>query len=470
MQRFFYGMFCVIFSLAFVSLLAAQEYAGSETCKTCHGAIYDTFIKTGHPHKLTKIDGAPPVFPEGTSPGVPNPPSDKTWDSVSYVIGGFGWKARFMDTEGYILTGNSNRQYNLAKAHLGLDAHWVGYDGDKAPRKPYTCGSCHTTGWVATGENGPHQDSLPGIYGTWSEPGVRCEACHGPAKAHTQDPTNVKPPKTENCSDCHIRGDVNKIDAVGGNMVKHHEQYEELIASPHKSFQCGTCHDPHKSTIYDMGGFKGLDKTCKTCHSTMEIKISEMADLTCYTCHMPYAGKSADAITINYKGGSVGKGDLHSHIFRITKDTTWQFITDDGKYVRKDADGKAYLTMDFTCLTCHTDESMTWAASNAEAVHGTGTAIRVTPKAVPSDFALKQNYPNPFNPTTTIEFDLPKATQLRLSIYTIDGKLVRTLMDQKMPAGSHHITIGADDLASGVYIYTLQAEGFTASKKMIVLK
>ena len=470
MRRFCYGILSVLITLSFVSVLMAQEYAGSETCKTCHGDIYDTFIKTGHPHKITKIDGAPPVFPEGTSPGVPNPPADKTWNDISYIIGGFGWKARFMDSEGYILTGDSIRQYNLAKSYLGLEAHWIGYDPKEAPRKPYTCGSCHTTGWVATGENGPHQDSLPGIYGTWVEPGVRCEACHGPAKDHTLDPTNVKPPKTENCADCHIRGDVNQIDATGGTMVKHHEQYEELIASPHKSFKCGTCHEPHKSTIYDMGGFKGEDQTCKTCHSSMEIKIADMADLKCYTCHMPLAGKSADAITINYKGGTVGKGDLHSHIFRITKDTTWQFITDDGKYVRKDADGKAYLTMDFACLTCHTDESMSWAAANAEAVHGTGTAIPIAPKTVPDNFALKQNYPNPFNPTTTIEFDLPQATRLKLSIYTMDGRLVRTLMDQKMPAGAHHITISAEGLASGIYIYALQSKNFSASKKMIVLR
>lgn len=136
MRRFFYGMLSLMLSLTFVSVLMAQEYAGSETCKTCHGDIYDTFIKTGHPHKITKINGAAPVFPEGTSPGVPNPPSDMTWNDVSYIIGGFGWKARFMDLEGYILTGDSIRQYNLAKSHLGLDAHWIGYDPKEAPRKP----------------------------------------------------------------------------------------------------------------------------------------------------------------------------------------------------------------------------------------------------------------------------------------------------------------------------------------------
>ncbi len=461
-----FGLFLLI--LLFWGSLMAQDYVGSQTCKTCHSAIYDTFIKTGHPHKITKIDGAPPVFPEGTSPGVPNPPADMTWDSISYVIGGFGWKARFMDKEGYILTGDSIRQYNLANPDLGLEAGWTGYDASEAPRKPYTCGSCHTTGWVATGEAGPHQDSLPGIYGTWAEPGVTCEGCHGPSSDHASNPTSVKPSKEENCSSCHIRGDVNQIDVSKG-LIKHHEQYEELLASPHKSFTCGTCHEPHLSTIYDLGGYKGDENTCQVCHSKVEIKVAEMADLECHTCHMPKASKSAVKISIDYKGGSVLKGDLHTHIFRINPDTTWKLITDDGKFVRVDDEGKAYVTLDFTCLTCHTDETMTWAASNVEAIHGTGTAIPST-AVVPQKFELEQNYPNPFNPTTTIGFALPKASQVKLRIYSITGQLVSEVLNQKMPAGKHSIKISGEGLASGVYIYTLQTENFTATKKMILTK
>ncbi len=454
---------------AFGGVLLAQTYVGTETCKTCHTDIYNDFMKSGHPFKIQKVNGAPPQYPAGTSPGVPNPPADMTWDSITYVIGGYGWKARFMDKEGYILTGDSIRQYNLANPDLGLAAGWTGYDASEAPRKPYTCGACHTTGWVATGADGPHQDNLPGIYGTWAEPGVRCEACHGPGSEHVSNPTGVALTKTERCGDCHSRGDVNTIDVKGG-LIKHHEQYETLLASPHKSFNCSTCHEPHKGTKYDLGGYKEDVNTCQVCHSTMEIKIPEMADLECHTCHMPRASKSAVYVTINYPGGTVKQGDLRTHIFRLTTDTTWNIFTDDGKWVRKDSLGNAYMTLDFACLTCHTDETMSWAAKNAEAVHGTGTAIEDPNHQVPKAFALEQNYPNPFNPTTTIAFDLPKASHVTLTVYSITGQLVGKFLDQKMPAGRHHVQISGENLASGVYIYTLQADNFRASKKMVLTR
>lgn len=348
----------------------SQGYAGAEACKGCHLEIYEQQMKSGHPFKIQRVRGAPPSYPAGTSPGVPKPPADKTWDDVTYVIGGYGWKARYMDTEGYILTGKENRQYNLANKYLATEPNWTGYSAKTAPRKPYTCGTCHTTGWVKTGEAGPHQDDLPGIHGTWSEPGVRCEACHGPAAGHAKDPTSGKPPTKENCGECHRRGDVAQIDAKGG-LIRHHEQYEDLLASPHKLFGCTTCHDPHKGTRYQLGGYKGEEATCKKCHTNVKINVAAKAKFQCRDCHMPYAGKSAMAIKIQTADGVVPQGDIKSHIFRIMVDPAWNMFTDDGKFVRVDSDGKAYLSVDRACLTCHSAQTKAWAASNAAKIHGT---------------------------------------------------------------------------------------------------
>ncbi len=465
------------FILLFGKPLAAQDYAGSETCKTCHSNKYDNYTKSGHPYKINKVEGAAPVYPEGTSPGVPNPPEDQTWDDISYVIGGFGWKARFMDSEGYILTGDSIRQYNLANAELGLDAGWSGYDSDKAPRKPYTCGSCHTTGWVADedpdtdGDLSDNQDGLEGIHGTWVEPGIRCEACHGPSADHAESPSTVKPSTEENCSTCHIRGDVTQIDASGG-LIKHHEQYEDLLASPHKNFDCGSCHSPHKSTKYAMGGYKGDDETCLTCHSDVEIKIDGKADFSCKSCHMPFAAKSAVNINIDYEGGTVPKGDIRTHMFRINPDTSWNMFTDDGAFVRVDDEDKAYISLPYACLSCHTNQSLAWAGENANAIHGTGTAIHddLIAANLPANFELHQNFPNPFNPSTTIVFDLPEASDVNLAIYTIDGKRIQNLINNRMPAGRHNIKIDGSNLASGIYIYSIQAGEFSMAKKMILTK
>ncbi len=358
------------FSFAGAAYSVSEGYAGAEACKGCHLEIYEQQMKSGHPYKIQRVRGAPPSYPAGTSPGVPKPPADKTWDDVTYVIGGYGWKARFMDKEGYILTGKENRQFNLANTFLATEPNWTGYSAKHAPRKPYTCGTCHTTGWVKTGEAGPHQDNLPGIHGTWSEPGVRCEACHGPAAEHAKNPMSGKPPTKENCGDCHRRGEVTQIDAKGG-LVRHHEQYEDLLASPHKMFGCTTCHNPHKGTRYQLGGYKGEDATCKMCHTNIEVKVAAKAKFQCKDCHMPYAGKSAMAIKIQTADGVVPQGDIKSHIFRIMADPAWNMFTDDGKFVRVDSDGKAYLSVERACLTCHSSQTKAWAAASAVKIHGT---------------------------------------------------------------------------------------------------
>jgi len=344
-------------------------YAGSAACINCHTTVHADYVRSGHPLKIQKIEGRPPAYPSGTSPGVAAPPTGMTWADVSYVIGGYGWKARFMDREGYIVTGDRDRQYNLANDALGLAAGWTGYDPGAAPRKPYTCGECHTTGWTKTGPNGPHQNGLKGIHGTWREAGVTCEACHGPAAAHAANPAQAKPTTKPNCAACHIRGEVEKIDASDG-LVNHHEQYEELLASPHRASGCLACHDPHKTTIYDGGGFLGEKKTCLKCHEKQgKAVLAKATHRDCGMCHMPLTGKSAVATTVAYKGGAVPKGDIRSHIFRIRSDPDWSMFTDDGKYVRVDGQGRAFLSVDYACLGCHVTRDKAWAANNAPRIH-----------------------------------------------------------------------------------------------------
>jgi hypothetical protein len=95
--------------------------------------------------------------------------------------------------------------------------------------------------------------------------------------------------------------------------------------------------------------------------------------------------------------------------------------------------------------------------------------------ALPSGYALDQNYPNPFNPETRIEFSLPRAGQVDLSIYDVLGRKVRTLVFGPMEAGRHSTTWnGRDDngstTASGVYFYRLQADAEVFTRKMVFLK
>jgi len=89
---------------------------------------------------------------------------------------------------------------------------------------------------------------------------------------------------------------------------------------------------------------------------------------------------------------------------------------------------------------------------------------------LPNVFSLKQNYPNPFNPRTNIQFSIPKAEYVTLIIYNLLGQEVNTLVSEKLTPGEYKYTWDASQLASGVYIYKLEAGNFTNTKKLILLK
>jgi hypothetical protein len=93
----------------------------------------------------------------------------------------------------------------------------------------------------------------------------------------------------------------------------------------------------------------------------------------------------------------------------------------------------------------------------------------------PSEFELYQNYPNPFNPGTKIEFALKKTGHVTLHIYNVLGEKVKTLLDQDQPAGFYQINWDGENdngkpVASGIYLYKLEVNGFSEAKKMLLLK
>ena len=89
---------------------------------------------------------------------------------------------------------------------------------------------------------------------------------------------------------------------------------------------------------------------------------------------------------------------------------------------------------------------------------------------VPLEFSLSQNYPNPFNPTTTIEFDLPRAINVDLIVYDNLGRKVKTLVEGVQPAGYHKAVFDAQGLSSGMYYYRIAAGDFVKVKKLILLR
>lgn len=94
---------------------------------------------------------------------------------------------------------------------------------------------------------------------------------------------------------------------------------------------------------------------------------------------------------------------------------------------------------------------------------------------VPDEFSLEQNYPNPFNPTTEIIYTLPKETEVTLAVYNTIGQKIATLVSEKQAAGEYRVRwLGLDqngkNLPTGIYFYRLDANEFTATKKMVLVK
>jgi len=108
-------------------------------------------------------------------------------------------------------------------------------------------------------------------------------------------------------------------------------------------------------------------------------------------------------------------------------------------------------------------------------VIGKYAALAVDETTIPNEYSLNQNYPNPFNPTTRIQYSLPKAGLVQMSIYTLMGQKIATLVNRNMDVGQYIITWHAMDdqgrkVPSGIYFYTLESGSYRAIKKLVLLK
>jgi len=331
-----------------------RGYVTSAGCVDCHAVEYsEVFDQSGHPYKLNKVEGGvPPTYPNSS---VPNTPDGISWSEVTYVIGGYGWKARFLDSDGYIYTPVTGaNQWNL------LPETWTDYNPDGLQTHKYDCGSCHTTGWVLSDDDDAtnNQDGLAGLVGTFEEQGISCEQCHGPGVDHvaTKSSGDITVDVTpELCGSCHNRGGANAEIPASGGFIKHHEQYNEWANSGAHfagAADCATCHDSHLGTLYDNGGFI---TTCETCHADKAANNNHgfgtaPFPVECIDCHMPKASKSAVPAADN----TIYEGDIQTHIFRINPAAVGKdaFFTGDLSAVVTPSDG---VTLDFVCYKCHQD-------------------------------------------------------------------------------------------------------------------
>lgn len=123
------------------------------------------------------------------------------------------------------------------------------------------------------------------------------------------------------------------------------------------------------------------------------------------------------------------------------------------------------LTIKDNYLYAGTSGAGVWKRSLTELV-----GINIISNEVPNEYNLYQNYPNPFNPATKIKFAVPKQGSVMLNIYSSNGQLVQTWVNQNLSAGTYEADFDGSGLASGIYFYSLTSGDFTKTNKMILFK
>ena len=101
---------------------------------------------------------------------------------------------------------------------------------------------------------------------------------------------------------------------------------------------------------------------------------------------------------------------------------------------------------------------------------GIPTSVASSSESIPDEFTLSQNYPNPFNPSTKINYQLTDVSCVSLKVFDVLGREVATLVNEQLKPGSYETTFDASRLASGVYLYRLQAGDFVQTRKLVLMK
>jgi hypothetical protein len=198
---------------------------------------------------------------------------------------------------------------------------------------------------------------------------------------------------------------------------------------------------------------------------TCLIKIDASGDSSWMKIYDPYGrGESVHQTT---DGGYIIAGYLGPWLVKtnILGDTLWTKTFEGRGYSGQQTTDGGYIVTGYT-TSLGSGGSDVWLIKIAPDPQNIKS--RMTTSV--SSFRLSPNYPNPFNPTTTIEFDLPKKSEVSLKIFNILGEEVATLLSASLLAGSYQYEWDASNLASGVYLYRLQVGDYVETRKMILMR
>ena len=313
----------------------------------------------------------------------------------------------------------------------------------------------------------------------------------------------------------------------GRSSVKHHQQFYDFYESSKPTYEfhnvtCFECHNVHNAEKHHVRRHRTEEDStgaviaiatdnddntlCLSCHAThgdfAAIPVEWIADYAnhiadigpivsehtnhpydptgtgasrCSKCHMPKIAKSAVAY------------DIHAHTFMVLSPELTKFYQPEGGMPNSCA-ASCHMKAGYPNFGVDLSTNVVGSWNEASDIQladslmqyygpggiwwDTGAAMAVVSHGneLPASYTLEQNYPNPFNPSTTIAFDLADAGFVKLNVYNILGQKVKTLVNKMVMAGSYQVQFDGFGLASGVYVYRLEVNGITKTKKMLLTK
>ena len=334
------------------------------------------------------------------------------------------------------------------------------------------CAGCHTAEgmiqWFQQTSLVPHVV----VADTTRSVGIDCAGCHDPHSRRNEH--QLRLPLVQICEKCHnpeypqdsvgtaVGKDVHNSTAYMFEGVGGYEYPGYTYASsPHKLVvpgKCVTCH-VHTVTppviseltpVYTGHSFVPRTEACKTCHADVDTTTQNFD----YR-HTQTATDSIAAILATKLATAKTHADSTSLGFQHAK-FNYDFYMAEGSHGihnTKYAQGLLLSSIQNFSLT----------------------GVQLTDPTTPLVFSLEQNYPNPFNPATTIAFSIARKGPVMMQLFDIDGRLVKTLVDEEMAPGQYKVVWNGENrsgssVASGVYFVKLRAASFESTKKMLLVR
>lgn len=319
--------------------------------------------------------------------------------------------------------------------------------------------------------------------------------------------------KGQLCMNCHRSRDNNNVKVQVPNQMKRIADRFYPHYAPQADMYVGSNAWEYNLPLSGLNTHGGVKDGCVTCHMServngssvhadheMSMMVTDVNGLVkpkvegCKDCHGEIEDFNDIKAALDYDGNGKIEGvqtEVQGLLDKLkaklptgvspedgTNDVIW-WASDSAK-VKSWPGYPSFIPAVFNYYFVKRDGSLgvhntKYAIAILRASLGLVTGVTMDPVSVPTAFELSQNYPNPFNPTTEIRFALPKASNVKLVVYDIIGRVVKTLVDQRLDAGGHRaMWSGRDEsgktVASGVYFYHIQADGFNATKKMVLTK